>query len=68
MDNNWIKIYSTTDIYKAEIYKGILEENDIKVILLNKQDSAYLFGEIEIYVLADNVIKAKRIITLEDKS
>ena len=31
--------------------KGMLEENQIRVALLNRQDSSYLvFGEIELYV------------------
>lgn len=67
MDKNWTKIISTSDAYKAEIYKGLLEENEIEVVLMNKQDSAYLFGEIEIYVIADQVIKAKHILTLHNQ-
>ncbi|WP_336515211.1 putative signal transducing protein [Pollutibacter soli] len=48
---NWYKILSTTEAYKAEIIKNLLEENNIEVILLNKQDSSYVFlGDIEIYV------------------
>lgn len=48
---NWFKLLSTTEAYKAEIIKSLLEENNISVILLNKQDSSYVFlGDIEIYV------------------
>jgi hypothetical protein len=68
MDKNWVKIISTKDAYKAEIYKGLLEENEIDVVLMNKQDSAYLFGEIDIYVIAEHVIKAKHIITLHNET
>lgn len=36
---------------KASIIKGMLEENNVPVSLLNKQDSSYVnFGEIELYV------------------
>ncbi|HVX28480.1 MAG TPA: DUF2007 domain-containing protein [Parafilimonas sp.] len=47
----WIKIYSTDNYAEANIIKGMLEENSIRAILFNKQDSSYLFlGEIELYV------------------
>jgi putative signal transducing protein len=49
--NSWYKIYTTDSYPEANIIKGMLEENSIKAILLNKQDSSYLFlGEIELYV------------------
>ena len=47
----WFKLYSTRNYAEANIIKGMLEENNIAVVILNKQDSSYLsFGEIEIYV------------------
>jgi len=46
-----IKILSTNNPNKAEITKQMLEENNINVVLLNKQDSSYLmFGLIELFV------------------
>lgn len=49
--NNWYLIYTTTLGYQAAIIKGKLEENNIPVMVLNRQDSSYLvFGEIELYV------------------
>ena len=62
MNENWQSIYSTQYEYKAEIIKAVLEENDIKCFVLSKKDSAYLFGEIELYVSPDNVLRAKKII------
>jgi hypothetical protein len=51
--NNWFLLFSTTQFAEANIVKGVLEENQIPVQLLNKQDSSYLvFGEIELYVPA----------------
>ena len=47
---SWYKIYSTDSYTEANIIKGMLEENSIKAIILNKQDSNYLLGEIELYV------------------
>ena len=48
---DWFKLYSTKNYLEANIIKGMLEENNIQTIILNKQDSSYLaFGEIELYV------------------
>ena len=45
------RLLSTDNPNKAEITKQMLEENNINVVLLNKQDSSYLmFGSIELYV------------------
>ena len=48
---DWFKLYSTKNYLEANIIKGMLEENNIKAVILNRQDSSYLaFGEIELYV------------------
>ncbi|MEP6465963.1 MAG: DUF2007 domain-containing protein [Parafilimonas sp.] len=48
---DWFKLYSTKNYLEANMIKGLLEENNIKTIILNMQDSSYLaFGEIELYV------------------
>ena len=39
--------------------KDLLEENDINAVIINKQDSNYLFGSLEIYVERDNAIRGK---------
>jgi hypothetical protein len=49
--NNWAKIFTTRNSAEANIIKGMLEENDIEAVIMNKQDSSYLnFGNIEVYV------------------
>ena len=67
MNKDWIKIYSTGVNYKAELLKGLLFENNIEAVILNKKDSSYGFGELELYVSSDDVIKAKHIITIQDQ-
>jgi hypothetical protein len=62
MSKNWTKIFTTGKPYQAELLKGLLEENNIDCIIINKQDSAYLFGDLELYVDAEDIIVAKRII------
>lgn len=47
----WNKIYATRNFAEATIIQGMLEENEIPVQVMNKQDSSYLnFGDIELYV------------------
>ena len=58
-----IKVLSTDNPNKAAIVKQMLEENNIKVVLLNKQDSSYLmFGLAELYVQEDQLEKTKNLL------
>ena len=58
-----IKILSTDNPNKAAIVKQMLEENNIKAVLLNKQDSSYLmFGLVELYVQEDQVEKTENLL------
>ena len=62
MDGNWVKIFSSSQGFKAEIIKGMLEHHEITAVIVNKQDSSYLVGEIEVYVPADFAMKATRLV------
>lgn len=62
-DKRWKKIYATGDQFWAELLKSKLLDHGVECKVLNKKDSAYLFGEIELYVLAESVIRAKHIIS-----
>ena len=68
MDTNWTLIFTTTEPYRAEMVKGLLEENDMEAVLMNKMDSSYHFGEIEVYVKAQDVIKAKHILSSQSET
>lgn len=65
MEENWQKIYSSAYEHKLEIVKAVLEDEGIRSVIMNKKDSAYLFGELELYVHPDDVLKAKQIINKE---
>ena len=68
MDYNWIKIYTSTDPFKIELLKGFLNENNIIAMSINKKDSSYLsFGEIELLVHEKDVMKAKILITKQER-
>lgn len=63
MENQDLIVVHTTDkLYKAELIVGLLAEHDITANILNKKDSSYLFGEVEIYVQSKDFEAAKSII------
>ncbi len=59
----WTKIYMTRDYTRANIIKGMLEENSVAVVILNKLDSSYVnFGDLEIFVPEQHVEIARKLI------
>ena len=59
----WVMVYSSTQLGLAEIIKAMLVENEIDAVTLNKKDSSYLLGEVEVFVKPDDVIMAKQLIS-----
>lgn len=55
-------VYSTADPVKMEICKSVLEEENIRAVIINKKDSSYLFGESELYVNTDDALAAVQIL------
>ena len=64
-----VRLLSTNNKNRAEITKQMLEQHNIDVVILNKQDSSYLmFGNIEIYVKENQLKKAIELIkSVEDE-
>ncbi|HEY1025240.1 MAG TPA: DUF2007 domain-containing protein [Sphingobacteriaceae bacterium] len=62
MNNDWVKIYTSTDFYRSEIVRQVLTDHEINAVMLNKQDSQYKFGEIEVYVNKSHFQEALEII------
>ena len=62
MADDLINIYGTDKLYVAELIRQMLSNHDIRSFIVNKQDTAYKFGEIELYVYRDDVIRAKKLI------
>ena len=63
MEKDWVKVFTTEKTFEAEFLKGILAENGIRGIILNKKDSSYMtFGDVELYVHNSNVLEAINII------
>lgn len=62
MATNLVNIFSTDKPYYAELIRQMLSEHHIHSFIVNKQDSVYKFGEIELFVHRDHVIRAKMLI------
>ena len=63
MEKDWILVFSTGQPYQAELARQLLEENNIQAVVINKKDSSYLaFGETEVYVRRDDIIRAKNLV------
>lgn len=62
MEKGWIKIQTYTDAIQGEIIKQMLEGNGIPAVLLNKQDSSFMFGKIDIFVHQADADEANRLI------
>jgi hypothetical protein len=63
MDPGWIKIFSSNHLWQVEIKKSILNDTGISSVIVNKKDSAYLFGEYELYVSVEDAFMAKQYIS-----
>ncbi len=60
----WRKIYATRNPAEASIVQGMLEENNVPVQVMNKQDSSYLnFGDIELFVPEHLMETAKQLLS-----
>ena len=62
MDDNLVMVYTTNQLYHAELLKQFLFDSGIAAFSIDKRDSNYHFGNIEVYVNRDDVIKAKILI------
>ena len=60
---DWQKVYTTDQPHRAEIVKAVLTEHNMNPVVINKKDSSYQnFGEIEVHVEPEYVLRANQII------
>ena len=50
MSEDWVKVYTTSNTFTAEVLKQGLTEAGIPAVSINKQFSAYQIGEINVLV------------------
>lgn len=60
---NWIKVFEDGKQIRAEIVKGVLEENEIQAVVLSKKETVYqIFGTYEVLVKREDAMKATKLI------
>jgi len=65
--SEWQAVYKDTQEYRADIVKAILDNMGMSPVKINKTVSAHGFGNFEIFVAPDNVLRAIRVIKEEIK-
>ncbi len=60
--NGWTVVYSDGFPPAVELRRVILEEHGIPAVVLNKRDSSYLFGFVELLVQEKDVEKAEALL------
>ena len=59
MEEGWKQVFMSAIEYKSVMAKDILENQGIKVMVLNQHDSAFHnFGEFSVYVAKENATRA----------
>lgn len=62
METEWVLVYTTNRVWQPDIIKQVFEDNGVAVVVVNKQDSSYLFGNAEIYVRQPDIEKANELL------
>lgn len=64
---DWQVVYEDAQEYRVDIVKAVLDDQGLSPVKINKQVSQHGFGNFEIFVAPDHVIRAIRIIKEEIK-
>lgn len=65
MEKNWVKIFTSSNLYQSEIVKQVLTGHQIDAVLLNRQASSHqAFGDIEVYIHQEDFSQAIEIMIL----
>lgn len=63
---SWIKVFEDQNQIRAEIVKGVLEENGISAMVMSKKEIAYqVLGTYEVLVSQGDAIAAMQLIQNE---
>lgn len=64
--SDWVPIYSTADTHHAALLMGKLEACGVPVVSMNRKDQSYGWGEVELYTIREQVIRALYLINQQD--
>ena len=60
--SSWESVFSSEQAHRVEIVKATLGEHNINAVIVNKRDTAYHIGLLEVCVASKDVLKATKII------
>ncbi|MEK7255191.1 MAG: DUF2007 domain-containing protein [Bacteroidota bacterium] len=67
MVENWVKIYSSSDLVQVKIAEDVLKENGIESHIVSKPDSVMpMLGEAELYTLPEKAEAAMKVLEEND--
>ena len=66
MEKDWQLVCTAKSVIEAEMKRGILESAGLEPIVMNKKDSSYLFGDVEVYVSKEQFDRAVEILKNAD--
>ncbi len=66
MEKNWVKLLISANPMEVEITKQMLEEHGIQTVVMNKQDSSYRFGNLELYVHYSQEAEARLLLAVQE--
>jgi hypothetical protein len=63
MEKDWVSVFRTGQDFQAEIAKEILENEEIKCVIIDENDSLFpSIGEIDVMVHKDYEARAKELL------
>jgi hypothetical protein len=62
MIDGWIKVYSSSEEYQAEIIKSLLIESGLSPVILDRKDDSFRIGNVDVYTAPEEAEKALEII------
>jgi hypothetical protein len=63
MKENWVKVFSSTDLMQVKIAEDLLKKHQIESHILSKPDSVMpMLGEAELFTPTENADKALKIL------
>jgi len=67
MEDNWKVVYTADRLYKVELVKGLLDQAKIESVIMNKKDSEFPVGDVELFVDDKDYDKAREIVVEQHK-
>ena len=67
MEDNWKIVYTADRLYKVELVKGLLDQAKIESVIMNKKDSEFPVGDVELFVDDKDYDKAREIVVEQHK-